>query len=170
MSRQGAVDRLVLVALSEAVGRAREFAAEALRSWGVVDALDDVVLVASELVTNAVRATGQKAGHRVAVQLRVAGRSLYIEVWDNVPGVPEVKHLEADAEGGRGLQLVEALTTRWGICQPRSGGKVVWAELPLPGVPEPPPGGVPPLGPEFGAELLADVALMERALEALRGL
>lgn len=160
----------MLVALSEAVGRAREFAAEALRSWGVVDALDDVVLVASELVTNAVRATGQKAGHRVAVQLRVAGRSLYIEVWDSAPGVPRANDVDSDAEEGRGLCLVAALATRWGTCRPRAGGKVVWAELPLPGVPEPPPGGVPPLGPEFGAELLADVALMERALEALRGL
>lgn len=59
-----------------------------------MEALDEALLVASELVTNAVRATGL-----VAVQLRVAGPSLYVEVWDNMPGVPEVKCLEADAEG-----------------------------------------------------------------------
>lgn len=157
MSRQWTGDRLVLVALPEAVGRTREFAAARLRSWGAACVLDDALLVASELVTNAVRATGL-----VAVQLRVAGPSLYVEVWDNVPGIPEVKRPEADAEGGRGLHLVETLATRWGICHPRSGGKVVWAELPL-------PAPAPLLSPEAAAEVLADAVLMERVLDALRG-
>lgn len=122
-----------------------------------MEALDEALLVASELVTNAVRATGL-----VAVQLRVAGPSLYVEVWDNMPGVPEVKCLEADAEGGRGLHLVEALATRWGVCHPQSGGKVVWAELSLPA-----PALL--LSPEAASEELADAVLLERVLDALSG-
>lgn len=170
MSRQCAGDRLVLVAAPVSVSRARAFTAATLRSLGALDVLDDALLVSSELVTNAVRATGRMAEQRMAVQLRVAGRSLYVEVWDSAPGVPRANHADPDAEEGRGLCLVAALAARWGTCRPRAGGKVVWAELPLPGVPEPPPRGVPPLGPEFGAELLADVACMERALDALRRL
>ncbi|WP_405798365.1 ATP-binding protein [Streptomyces sp. NBC_01506] len=136
MSRHCAGDRLVLPA----------------------DALDDVLLVSSELVTNAVRGTDL-----VAFQLRIAGRSLYVEVWDRAPGVPEVNHADTDAEDGRGLRLVEALATRWGVCRPRAGGKVIWAELPL-------PADASPLGPEAGAELLADAVHLERTLTALRGL
>lgn len=128
-----------------------------LRSCGAVGALDDVLLVSSELVTNAVRATGS-----VAVQLRIAGPSLYVEVWDGVPGVPEVRPLDGDAEGGRGLRLVEALATRWGVCRPQAGGKVVWAELPL-------PADALPLGPEASAEELAVAVHLERVLGALRG-
>lgn len=169
MSRQCAGDRLVLVAVPESVGRARAFTAATLRLWGAVDVLDDALLVSSELVTNAVRATGRTAEQRLAVQLRVAGRSLYVEVWDSAPGVPMPNHADADAEEGRGLCLVAALATRWGTCRPRAGGKVVWAELPMPGVLEPTPAGAPPLKPEASAELLADVALMERVLGALRG-
>ncbi|AQU68253.1 ATP-binding protein [Streptomyces niveus] len=157
MPRQPAGDRLVLVAAPEAVGCTRTFIAARLRSWGVMEALDETLLVASELVTNAVRAAGS-----VAVQLRVAGPSLYVEVWDNMPGVPEVKCLEADAEGGRGLHLVEALATRWGICHPQSGGKVVWAELPL-------PAHTALLSPEAASEELADAVLLERLLDSLRG-
>ncbi|MFE3249214.1 ATP-binding protein [Streptomyces sp. NPDC059209] len=157
MSCQCAEDRLVLVAVPEAVRRARDFAVARLRSWEAACVMDDALLVASELVTNAVRATGL-----VAVQLRIAGPSLYVEVWDGVPGVPEVKPLEVDAEGGRGLRLVEALTTRWGVYRPRSGGKVVWAELPL-------PAPAPLLSPEAAAEELADAVLLERVLDALRG-
>ncbi|MFC9604753.1 ATP-binding protein [Streptomyces niveus] len=157
MSCQCAEDRLVLVAVPEAVRRARGFVVTRLRSWGAMGVLDDTLLVASELVTNAARAAGL-----VALQLRIAGPSLYVEVWDDVPGVPEVRHLVADAEGGRGLLLVEALTTRWGVCRPRAGGKVVWAELPLPADALPP-------APEAAAEELADAVLLERVLDALRG-
>lgn len=164
VSRQCAGDRLVLVAVPESVGRARAFTAATLRSWGAVGVLDDALLVSSELVTNAIR-----GADLVAVQLRLAERSLYVEVWDGAPGVPEVAHADAEDEEGRGLRLVEALATRWGVCRPRAGGKVVWAEMPLPDAPEPPPGAVAPLGPEVSAELLADVALMERVLGALRG-
>ncbi|MFI6691751.1 ATP-binding protein [Streptomyces sp. NPDC050433] len=148
MSRQCAGDRLVLPAVPEATGRARAFTAETLRSWEAMCILDDTLLVSSELVTNAVRAT--RGTDLVAVQLRVAGRSFYIEVWDSAPGVPVVNQVDADAEEGRGLRLVDALATRWGTCWPQAGGKVVWAELPLPGVPETPPAaasGSPSLEP-----------------------
>jgi hypothetical protein len=89
------------------------------------------------------------------------------------PVVPE-QHL--DAEGGRGLFPVDALSKQWDIYRPRNGGKVVWCELalsesgdPLPfqgALPEREPGNH---GPTAHRELdLVDMALMQRVLDGLR--
>jgi anti-sigma regulatory factor (Ser/Thr protein kinase) len=96
------------------------------------------VLVASELVTNAV--VHARTDLRLRLELR--GDWLHIAVRD---GSPRLLHLvtpnsEADpeAEGGRGLWLVEQLARAWGANRRRDGGKVVWCTLklhhPCPGV------------------------------------
>ncbi|MFE2748749.1 ATP-binding protein [Streptomyces scopuliridis] len=187
MSRFHPWDRLALVALPTAVGCARVFAKITLRAWGASRILDDALLVTSELMTNAVHATGLdreskwtdiRAEHVIGVQFRVMHDSLYVEIWDNSPNAPVLKNPRADAVGGRGLQLVNGVARRWGTYRPPTGGKIVWAELPLSALPEPVPDPAPlphrvpstlrvPEGP---VKDLVDTALTQRVLEGLRKL
>jgi anti-sigma regulatory factor (Ser/Thr protein kinase) len=102
---------------------------------------EDVALVVSELVTNAVVASTDVAGRPkytdASVGLPVVHLRLWsdhvrivVEVWDQSSLVPEAKRPEPDAESGRGLVLVEALSERWGWERVLGwSGKVVWAEL-----------------------------------------
>ncbi|UDM05389.1 hypothetical protein [Streptomyces longhuiensis] len=57
---------------------------------------------------------------------------MHIAVRDTSPGLPAPSiDLSGDAECGRGLILVAALSTAWGTTVYSSGDKVVWANLPL---------------------------------------
>ena len=58
--------------------------------------------------------------------------SVVIEVWDRDRAAPVPRDVTAGEEGGRGLLIVTALSTRWGCFAGPQGGKAVWAELPLP--------------------------------------
>jgi anti-sigma regulatory factor (Ser/Thr protein kinase) len=138
-------DQLTLAALPSAVGAARAFVRLALAKWhGGAEQADDALLIVSELVTNAVRAVGVVevpprwvdlgAVDLVTVTLTGLADSLVIEVRDPAPGLPvPAPAADPSAEGGRGLHLVAALSTRWGWTPDRRG-KSVWAEtLPSPG-------------------------------------
>jgi anti-sigma regulatory factor (Ser/Thr protein kinase) len=85
------------------------------------DGLDDWLVVVSELVTNA----AVHAGTEFHVVLRWNGERVMIEVFDRGGGVPVVL-AEPPSIGGRGLFLVERLTSAWGF-DPSSSGKRVWA-------------------------------------------
>lgn len=86
---------------------------------------DAAALLASEVVTNAVLhgvgdiTFGLLAGHR---QVRV-------EVGDDDARRPSPKAVDEDALGGRGLQIVEALASSWGVLD-HPPGKVVWFTVP----------------------------------------
>ncbi len=111
--------------LPDAVGHARRFTARTLRSWGVAEGADTVLLVVSELVTNAlVHTQGQ-----VRLDLTLAGERLRVAVSDASPRTP-VKAPSGDweATGGRGILLVDAVSRAWGSV-PLSGGKQVWGEI-----------------------------------------
>nr|WP_078851428.1 SpoIIE family protein phosphatase [Streptomyces sp. NRRL S-237] len=112
--------------LPDAVLHARRFTARTLRSWGVVDQLDEALLVVSELVTNAIAHTQGEVG----MDLTLSADRLRIAVNDASPRSP-VKPLWVSWEstGGRGLLIVDAVTAAWGSV-PLSGGKQVWAEIP----------------------------------------
>ncbi|MEU2156175.1 SpoIIE family protein phosphatase [Streptomyces sp. NPDC019396] len=124
--------------LPNAVLHARRYTARTMRQWGVVEELDAVLLVVSELVTNAIAHTQGE----VRLELTLAADRLRIAVNDASPRSP-VKPAAVDweATGGRGLLIVEASSASWGSV-PLSGGKQVWAEIPLapreqlPGPPE----------------------------------
>jgi hypothetical protein len=88
----------------------------------------DLVLVASELAANAV----VHARTRFTVALSLDGRLLRIEVTDLNPHLPVPLIAAPEAESGRGLAVVEALSTDWGIADISGPGKVVWATLPWP--------------------------------------
>jgi anti-sigma regulatory factor (Ser/Thr protein kinase) len=91
---------------------------------------DDAELLVSEVFGNSVRHSGSAApGETVTVAVRSGDGVVRIEVTDRAgPGTPELRPVGRDAEGGRGLQLVAALATRWGAR--RRGGRIVtWFEL-----------------------------------------
>lgn len=105
------------------IARARQVVTATLRSWGRDADAAVLVLLASELVTNAlVYGTG-------AVEVRLASdaRRVRLEVIDD-DGTPASPHLVDHQEpGGWGLQLVDRLSHRWGVDE--SGGTtLVWAE------------------------------------------
>ncbi|GHF52220.1 anti-sigma regulatory factor (Ser/Thr protein kinase) [Amycolatopsis bartoniae] len=106
---------------------ARTFVADALRSWDVPgDKAGDIVLAASELVTNAF----EHGSGGIAVRLRLAGDSLLLEVRDCSPDDPVLRRPQPESVRGRGLALIQALSSTWG--HRRGGdGKWVWAEFDL---------------------------------------
>lgn len=91
-----------------------------------------VVLVVSELVTNAVRHA--RTGFDLFAS--VDGLHLSVEVWDRDTRPPVVQEVDGEAIGGRGMQIVEALADDWGTQREvRNGvaGKAVWARWDLVG-------------------------------------
>ena len=105
---------------------ARAFTADVLAVWGV-QARDAVLLVTTELVTNAVAHT---VGY-CELGLELADDVLRVEVTDRSTRLPSLtvpSHVDPDSEGGRGLLIVEALSERFGISELGSA-KTIWAEL-----------------------------------------
>src|SRR5262249_3231552 len=98
---------------------------ELLREWNVGEALDSVRLLVSEVVANAVVHAGSDV--RVAVQLRPD--AVRVAVTDNDPTAPEPREAAPTDESGRGLNLVEVLSSAWGVDRV-PGGKHVWFEVP----------------------------------------
>jgi CheY-like chemotaxis protein/anti-sigma regulatory factor (Ser/Thr protein kinase) len=109
------------------VSEARRFVKQQLADWGIVEPLDDALLVVSELAANAL--THAHSSYRV--RLAASGVALRIEVDDGGSGTPEPQPLTEDEEHGRGLHLVGALAASWGMDVADHGGKRVWAELPI---------------------------------------
>jgi anti-sigma regulatory factor (Ser/Thr protein kinase) len=147
-----------LPARYEAVRTAREFTRTTLGQWGLDERFDDVALVVSELVTNALRhavpdaaPTGQ--GRPVRLHLMRWNTRLVCAVRDPSRISPEAQEPddECAAESGRGLFLVESFSDTWGW-HPLEGtlsGKVVWAVFLL-RTPEVPAGALP--GPALPVE------------------
>jgi hypothetical protein len=114
--------------LPDAVMHARRFTSRTLRSWDVEDEIDAVLLVVSELVTNALVHTQGE----VRLDLILATDRLRVAVCDGSPRTPaKPASVDWEATGGRGLLLVEAVSESWGSV-PLSGGKQVWGEIALP--------------------------------------
>jgi PAS domain-containing protein len=114
--------------LPDAVAHARRFTSRTLRSWDVTEQRDTILLIVSELVTNALVHT-QGA---VRLDLTLAGERLRVAVSDASPRTPVKPANQAwDATGGRGILLVEAVSGSYGSV-PLGGGKQVWAETAVP--------------------------------------
>ncbi len=90
------------------------------------DVLDTVLLLTTELVSNAATWASTAVGLRVT--LSTAG-VLRVEVADSSPAAPTVTHAPHDAERGRGLLLVSQLADAWGARPTPPRGKVVWFVL-----------------------------------------
>lgn len=122
---------LTLPGTPPAAGRARHFVATRLpRLLADVSAagapaasapdVDDVVLVVSELVTNAVRASADL----VEVSLRVGDDHVELCVTDDAGGWPAPRRPERGEPGGRGLRIVDALTDGWRVTRLAAGKRV----------------------------------------------
>ena len=122
-------DFLELGALVSAVPCARLHARQVLWEWGIGNLGDSTELLVTELITNAVSASREMT--RVsAVQLWLLSDSarILILVWDASPQHPVLMGVTDEAEHGRGLMLVEAVSEQWGWYSPEDGdGKFVWA-------------------------------------------
>jgi anti-sigma regulatory factor (Ser/Thr protein kinase) len=141
-------EELELAAIPSAAGLVRRFTEACLHKRDLDEIADTASLVASELVTNSIRATGiteipvnyarlhDPELARITVRLRISTSSLLIEVRDEDTRPPVPARPDALDEGGRGLILVTALTAAWGH-YPFPGGKVVWAEIAVPARPAP---------------------------------
>ncbi|MGW1541960.1 SpoIIE family protein phosphatase [Streptomyces sp. NPDC002309] len=109
-----------------AVAEVRAAVTRRLSEWGLEDLAFTTELILSELVTNAIRYGGTPIRVRV-----LRDRSLICEVFDGSNTAPHLRYAAMTDEGGRGLFLVAQLAERWGT-RYLPGGKVIWAEQPLP--------------------------------------
>jgi anti-sigma regulatory factor (Ser/Thr protein kinase) len=129
-------DALTLGASEGAVPSARAHLRRLLWEWGHEEVGQDAGVVVSELVTNSIVASAElrPAVASVLVWLGSDTHRVLLAVADASPRPPTRLNLEPDAEGGRGLALVEAFSSRWGWHPASIAGlvKVVWAEWRLP--------------------------------------
>lgn len=115
----------------------RYYVRRTLVAWRQDNLIEIAELVASELVTNAIKATAdifdrtiteaRKSPQYVAIGMYRNGGYVVMEVWDAERTPP--RRIEPHDDGGRGLMLVEALTQGWGYRWPLTGGKIVWCIL-----------------------------------------
>lgn len=117
------------------VGRARRWARSRLDGSGIkVDdsVAETLILLISELVTNAVVHTGCPAVLRMLFGPSGPGGAeagtVRVEVADTSDRPPRPRHAEGDDTNGRGLELVDGLADRWGW-QPEGAGKSIWCEV-----------------------------------------
>lgn len=133
-----------LVAAKTAPGMMRTLIEFRLREWGVAGDADGLHVVASELITNAVRTTPDR---EIRVRLVREDGAVVLGVWDSSEAmpvvrpivemalddvVPDARALDAgyDADmGGRGLALVQALSVECKVTKTEPCGKWVWAKV-----------------------------------------
>ncbi|WP_052397144.1 ATP-binding protein [Streptomyces sp. NRRL F-5123] len=138
--------KLELRCTPSAIGFARRHARQVFNEWEVPKALSlDASTVISELTTNAVRHARQpvslvkvrpgqpKVLPVYALGLWITRTQLRVGVWDLDNRLPEPQPASLEAEGGRGLLIVDDLSKgKWGAVPVTPRGKLVWAALPLP--------------------------------------
>jgi anti-sigma regulatory factor (Ser/Thr protein kinase)/anti-anti-sigma regulatory factor len=124
-------DELRLPPTPTAPAAARAFVREVCEYWqlAIPDAtvMDRAVLLANELVTNAL----VHAHTEIRLRLELRGDRFHIAVRDGSPRLLRLVAPDRQAEGGRGLRLVEQLARAWGVNRHPDGGKVVWCVLSL---------------------------------------
>jgi anti-sigma regulatory factor (Ser/Thr protein kinase)/anti-anti-sigma regulatory factor len=124
-------DELRLAPIPTAPAAARAFVRDVCQYWQLAlpeaTVVDRAVLLANELVTNAVA----HAHTEIRLRLELRGDRLHIAVRDGSPGLLRLVAPDQEAEGGRGLWLIEQLARSWGVNRHPDGGKVVWCVLNL---------------------------------------
>jgi anti-sigma regulatory factor (Ser/Thr protein kinase) len=117
----------------ESAGRARRSARTMLNDWHLGHLVEDVDLVVSELVTNALLHTGagdDGSPDAIRLELDLNSRRLTLRVVDASPLPPMPEEAAETAESGRGLLLVDALAAEWDW-EDLPDGKAVWAAFDL---------------------------------------
>ncbi|MFC9083337.1 SpoIIE family protein phosphatase [Streptomyces sp. NPDC057062] len=118
-------DHVAVCALPEdpqAAGQARIYIRKQLKKWNLEDLITTTELVVSELVGNVIRHA------KGPIRLRLLySRTLICEVYDSSSSMPRIRHAAYTDEDGRGLQLIAAVSQRWGARYLRDG-KCIWTE------------------------------------------
>ena len=114
------------------VRAARDFTVTTLQRWGVAERCEDIAIVVSELLTNALRHArpapgGSCTGWPIRLGLLQPGRFVLCAVADPSKAAPVPQKPEHFGETGRGLQVIAALSDQWGYTVPTDMGKVGWA-------------------------------------------
>jgi hypothetical protein len=112
--------------------RARQFVSGLVEEWGLRPIMEEAALCATELATNAVL----HSNGRFVVTVRSIGAGIRIEVMDGsphqipwaTPRTGTASDLTAMGQSGRGLQIVSAIATRWGVFT-TAEAKTIWVEL-----------------------------------------
>ena len=129
MGRQesGVVIEQTFEPLFETARHARHFVREALRERGRSDVAERLEMLVGELAVNAV--LHARTSYSVALRLQQTGL-VRVDVCDGNTELPRKKVATGDDVliHGRGIILIQALSTRWGV-EPRHDGKCVWAEV-----------------------------------------
>ena len=106
--------------------KARAFVSHCLTEHRRFELIDPIRLVTSELVTNAIL----HAQTSITVTLALSDRGVLLTVTDSSPVVPRAMPFDAMSVGGRGLVLVDILSTDSGVLtDPTTGSKAVWASF-----------------------------------------
>ncbi|MET9116065.1 ATP-binding protein [Streptomyces longwoodensis] len=114
----------------------RHFIRETITEWGLRYLIDDLTTIVNELTTNAVQhalAPPEQARSTAWLGIARTASAVVCAVTDPSPTPPTSSRPEQLAETGRGLLIVNALTSQWGYAPTPSNGKAVWARLPAPG-------------------------------------
>jgi len=139
----GRASSLTLATLRSAAMWARHYTTAVLSAWQLwPETIETAKLLITEMVANAVQAATplpEQLSYRdldnlavVTVTLRLLPGRVVLEVADDDPRPPVLGSPSEDAENGRGLVLVDALSKEWGYLYPPAGGKLVYAVLGIP--------------------------------------
>jgi anti-sigma regulatory factor (Ser/Thr protein kinase) len=116
----------ILDAAAQSVRAARSFLGAICADAQVPGAVaETALLLVSEVVTNAIRHGDESP----VLDVEVVPDRLRVSVSDSAAGVPQLQRQDDMSEHGRGLLLVETLSTRWGTHRRRPVGNQVWFEL-----------------------------------------
>jgi anti-sigma regulatory factor (Ser/Thr protein kinase) len=115
-----------LIGSPESVSRARVYVRKKLGDEH--PALDDVELLVSEVVTNAILHSNSKNGGKVTLALADCHDFIHVDVVDE--GGESAPRVGGDilAEGGRGLRLVQMISHRWDVHED-DAGRTIWFEV-----------------------------------------
>jgi anti-sigma regulatory factor (Ser/Thr protein kinase) len=122
---------VVLGPAMTSAAEARRFVGDALESAGATTSREVGVLLASEVVTNALLYAQSRIVVRVSTDDGTTPpTSVRVAVEDASLHPVRERHVGPDATSGRGLAIVAELAERWGVDELPDRGKVVWFELP----------------------------------------
>lgn len=115
---------------AKSVAVARQLVRDVFLKWGIDEQAEIVLLLTSEVVTNAVVHGGpHRPGAEIQVRVEHLEGRTRVEVSDASRTAPIVGAASLQVESGRGLVLVDTLASTWGVTLTDSG-KVVWFEVP----------------------------------------
>lgn len=120
-------DETALPPLTASVPEARRWVRDRLTAWELPDSLDGLLLATTEMVSNAVL----HARTGLDLSLSIAGGVLELDVVDLDPRPPLRRQPDSHEVRGRGVALLDALASQWGV-DGRTDGKTVWFQMAAP--------------------------------------